>query len=1171
MSKLIGRTFGEYRIEERLSAGRGSTGQVFRAVHLSSGREVALKFLSQDLVEHPQSYARFRDEYDAIQRLDHPHIIKVIDWGEHDDQVYMVMEYMPDASFQDLLDQRSTQEWPLSLGLSLICQAAAGLTAIHGCSMVHRDIKPANLLLRRLQPADPADQHLLEQTSYGLDPAVLGSERYLLKVSDFGLVLRDDENLGRRSSYGAVLGTPQYMAPEQCLGSKKGPIDGRCDIYALGVVLYQIATGSLPFLIRDLGEAINMHPSVAPPLPSSLKPDIPIALEAIILRCLAKHPDDRYASAAELESALVQFLRDAVPDDLGQPVPLEQELPETRNADWIGLLVEAGKERLTLTPGQPVGVNVTIANLHPNMTAHFDLSVEGVPATWVKAPDQKVKLNPRESQTLALTIDVPRSPESRAGEYPVTIRATSQSEGLDMRAQEVRWTVRPFSGSSLSIEPPTTVVARRRASYILTLHNDGNTPTEYTLRGEDKEGALDYLFDYEGAALNPQQPFRLEPGQVTEVSRTVIMKVTARRRRWLGRHAPHPIAITMECGGEQSRNSVDFVQRAVIPAWAVTLAMLFVALVAFIAFSPPVFLDIQSPTTAAANAPVTVSWRALNAGNYVLRDKQGPDEVIPAAGLTAWLGQTVHNGEVGGFPVTTTVELIAYNLFGLRTVTSTVVIGVDYDQPFIENFSANAETITYGDSLTVTLRVQNADQLTLNPGSITIPVALDGLTTATLVLTPTSNITYSLLATTGQSGEKRDDEEFSVVVTPKIERFVVVTPPNGLVAGAQPNVRVEWKVAGATSVDIVIDGRVFKTVSAREGVEEIPAPPADAKITLRAQRRDEAEASETISLAVRAPECIVTRRAGLHRAPFDDGTVFRTLNAGQKLVPLERNREASWLWAEVPGEGRAGRGWVNLEALDCNLPEDVLRIAEVVPTARPTPDLAATETYVAVQATGTQAALSQTIQARTAVAKNDQANAAAASTAAAAAATAAALQTSAANSNDATQTALVQMVTAAAQTQTAAAAPLAVQLTIDTVTSIDNPDATVSGSPLPEYYAIVFMGGERFEFPGEIRGLTIYPDWRFQKSTLQGNRAMIIEIELWDADYARDQTDRHQRMDIFPHEGRTLRLSLDLDSCAITGIDSDFFGACGMTLTSAGDEVPRARIDFQITVVRLLS
>lgn len=292
MADLVGQTLGNYRIESRLGA--GGMGEVYRAVHVRLNRPAALKVLHANQAGDPTFQARFLREARAAAALSHPNIVEVFDFGEQDGASYLVMELIPDGSLRTLLRQRSTgQGWSLGLGVDLVRQAAEGLAYAHAHGMVHRDIKPDNLLLHRLDSLSSSERGA-------------SAERYELKISDFGLARLVDDG-GELTVTGMVMGTPTYMSPEQCQG---GAIDGRSDLYSLGVVLYEVATGSPPFRVKSLSEAVFKHISTPPVPPREIRPDLPVTLEEIILRCLEKQPEDRFATGTELAEALDGALGD---------------------------------------------------------------------------------------------------------------------------------------------------------------------------------------------------------------------------------------------------------------------------------------------------------------------------------------------------------------------------------------------------------------------------------------------------------------------------------------------------------------------------------------------------------------------------------------------------------------------------------------------------------------------------------------------------------------------------------------------------------------------------------------------------------------------------------------------------------------------------------------------
>jgi tRNA A-37 threonylcarbamoyl transferase component Bud32 len=296
VTDLIGQTIGNYRIESLL--GSGGMGQVYLGVHLHLRRSAAVKVMHAHLAGEESFKRRFRQEARAAAALNHPYIVQTWDFGEQDGAFYLVMELLTGGSLRTMLQTPEAAQpgWAIHVGLDLIRQATEGLAYAHSQGMIHRDIKPDNLLLERQVDAGQDDAHGIS-----------------IRITDFGLARMTDT--AAMTAPSVVMGTPAFMSPELCQGL---PLDGRSDLYSLGVILYQVATGRLPFESRTAAEAIYKHVHVDPPLPSDFWPEIPEALEEIILRCLEKDPAERFGSASELARALRSVREALVP--LAPPV-----------------------------------------------------------------------------------------------------------------------------------------------------------------------------------------------------------------------------------------------------------------------------------------------------------------------------------------------------------------------------------------------------------------------------------------------------------------------------------------------------------------------------------------------------------------------------------------------------------------------------------------------------------------------------------------------------------------------------------------------------------------------------------------------------------------------------------------------------------------------------------
>jgi serine/threonine-protein kinase len=279
---LLGRVLGgRYRLLERL--GQGGMGTVYRATHTLMEKPVAVKILRPEMATDAEAIARFHREARSASRLDHDHCIRVTDFGQSDDgHLFLVMELLDGVSLSHV-----TRRGPVPPGRAAAVGVAVAeaLAHAHEQGIIHRDLKPDNVFLARRAKG-----------------------REIVKVLDFGLAkLASDSALGPSITRdGTVFGTPEYMAPEQAEGEK---LDGRIDLYALGVILYQLVTGEVPFKSPNFVALLTKQVTEAPQPPRERRPDldIDVGLEQVIMRCLSKRRQDRYPTAAEVADALEPF------------------------------------------------------------------------------------------------------------------------------------------------------------------------------------------------------------------------------------------------------------------------------------------------------------------------------------------------------------------------------------------------------------------------------------------------------------------------------------------------------------------------------------------------------------------------------------------------------------------------------------------------------------------------------------------------------------------------------------------------------------------------------------------------------------------------------------------------------------------------------------------------
>jgi serine/threonine protein kinase len=342
MSFIQGEMVGSYRIVEQL--GQGGMATVYKAYHASLDRYVALKVLHPAFLEDKNFQARFQREARLVAKLEHPNIVPIYDYSEHEGRPYLVMKYIEGVTLKARLSAAPIIPSEIE---RIVRAVGAGLDYAHKHGILHRDIKPSNVLL--------ANDGQIYLADFGLARIAQSGESTL--TSDM------------------ILGTPQYISPEQAMGKKN--LDEGTDIYSFGVMLYELTVGQVPFSADTPFSVIHDHIYTPLPLPSKVNPAISLELERVLLKSLAKERHDRYKDVAALVEAFTSAWQKISHVDL--TVSRDSALlPDVESANLV-------EDQMTLPPVSP--------NIQPNQAPPETISVSGQPE--FQAAHQEIGVKPK--------------------------------------------------------------------------------------------------------------------------------------------------------------------------------------------------------------------------------------------------------------------------------------------------------------------------------------------------------------------------------------------------------------------------------------------------------------------------------------------------------------------------------------------------------------------------------------------------------------------------------------------------------------------------------------------------------------------------------------------------------------------------------------------------------
>jgi serine/threonine protein kinase len=548
---LDGQTFGRYEIIHSL--GEGTLGAVFKARDPGLQREVAIKIIQPALAGRPGFAEDFTRAARAAARLSHPNLVQVFDSGQARNFYYLVMEYIPGDNLEQLLNElKEGGRWILLReAVLLVRQLALALAYVRGQDVPPRTLKPGNVKFKPVQ-----GDHL----------------PFLPVLVDLGLEAIFDS----RSSGDAV--ALSYLSPEAVQGQSTGP---RSDVYSLGVLLFELSTGQLPFPIQNLDEAIRYHSRQPVPPPLAIRPGLPEPLAQLILKAMQKNPEDRFAGPAELASELDTIA--PLVESLDTPPPayelsvsllpsfrksLEEErrdyafeapAPQPPPPDKAPVEVILENAQLSVEPGNSAVTRVLLL-YQGAAPAQFRLIAEGVPPSWITLAPQVVQANPGERQEIRLTIRPPRSPHSRAGRYPITIHANNLQDPSS--STEARGTLTVTAFSHFSSELYTRSMRPGELGQV-AINNLGNVQETFSLHLRDPQGVLTFT--------PSSDPLRIAEGQAGLAE----FRVGLRQPHWFGAERDFPFDLQVSAaGGETQTHHGLVVSRALIPVWALGILLL---------------------------------------------------------------------------------------------------------------------------------------------------------------------------------------------------------------------------------------------------------------------------------------------------------------------------------------------------------------------------------------------------------------------------------------------------------------------------------------------------------------------------------------------------------------------------------------------------------------------
>ena len=486
---------GRYKVEALL--GEGGMGVVYRCVHTIIGKKVAMKVLRSDLARDAEVTERFLNEAKAASSIGNAHIIDISDFGQFPDgAAYFVMEFLNGQPMSKLVE--GSQPLAVQRILHLARQIAEGLSAAHAANIVHRDLKPDNIFL--------VDR---------------GGQRDFVKILDFGIAKVSSSAEGSKlTRAGAVFGTPHYMSPEQAAGQ---PVDHRGDIYSFGVILYELASGRLPFDADNFMGILTQHMYKAPVPIRALVPvpqDVPPGLEAIILKCLSKRPEHRYQSMQEMILEFDKMSAGGVPD----AVPEMMSRSGGFNVPVDYFMKGQMPQPVPATPSQPPGAHRSRWPLYAGVAGVL-AAIGIVVGIFAKSQSSAAVQTPESSLTTEGTLG--KAVDPNAAVVPALGRPAAPAvAGKQVLLAAVPIDAHVFRNTEDLGQSPVMVAVEEGQSVELEIRREGYKTDKITLDGtKTREVVKLDKVARAGAAYRPTASKKAEPSGPPKKSKSGISGV----------------------------------------------------------------------------------------------------------------------------------------------------------------------------------------------------------------------------------------------------------------------------------------------------------------------------------------------------------------------------------------------------------------------------------------------------------------------------------------------------------------------------------------------------------------------------------------------------------------------------------------------------------------------